>query len=81
MASALQFVEKSQSGIISIERGGVYVALAADFSGGMLVCREEKSLPCRFHRATLCGAAKSVEGVAVAGELAPPSTRLSKILF
>ena len=55
-----------------IGAGGVYVGPVADFS-------QEKSLPCRFCARKSAGFQQNLVGVAVAGELAPPSTSLSKL--
>jgi hypothetical protein len=59
----------------------MYAAPAADFFAGKSYFTEKKSLPCRFCARKSEGFQQNLVGVAVAGELAPPSTSLSKTLF
>jgi len=78
MHPTAQFVEKPMQDSHKIGRGGVHVASAADFYGGKSHFPEEKSQPCRFCARKSEGFQQNLVGVAVAGELAPPSTCLSK---
>ena len=63
------------------EPDGVYVGLGADFCVGKSHFPEQKSLPCSFRARKSAGFQRKLVGVVVAGELAPPSTSLSKRLF
>ena len=52
-----------------------------DFCAGKSHFPEQKSLPCSFRARKSVGFQRKLVGVAVAGELAPPSTSLSKKTF
>ena len=75
-------LERAKSSRTTIEPSGVYGGRGAILSQGNPISRRENSFLTSFAPGDFEEIlAKLAEGVAVAGELAPPSTSLSKRLF